>query len=569
MARTDDPRSPAPQIAAGAERFAGRQWALDRVWEWMEQADTRFFVLLGEPGAGKSTFAAWLAGHGRPPADAATSARLEAVRARWGAVHVCRSRAAGTVDPKTFAASISRQLTDRDPSFGPAALRYLAPELQVTQEVGQNFGEVVGVRAEEVIVNSRDADDVFDKAVRQPLRDLASTTPELFPIYVLIDGLDEARAPDEPNIVTLLEGSQDLPGVRFLVTTRDFPAIVERLGGRTRLDLSAAEFDAANDGDIRAFVEERFANDPRLSAAATGSDRDELVDAVVGRAGGNFLFVEFLLDEVAAGARRPGDLAGSPRGLFPLYRQYLDRLLPGRDRSGADLWADAYRPLLGSLSVASPGAPEEALPRWLRWEIDELDDRLIDVRQLWEEITDAATAEDGYRVYHRSLADFLTTREYRDEDSSTTKNRYFASPKAQHERIASYYLDLAPDWGVSDRYGLRQLATHLAAWWELEDDPRARRDVAAKLYGLVLDAGFRDEQQLRLGGAQATVDACRAALDTSMRAGDLDDAERLVTTLGADLDPEVRALAREFAQRIQAGDPGRFVRLAKTLLRGT
>lgn len=550
----------------GTGRFAGRLWALDAVRAWTLKPETRYFVILGEPGAGKSTFAAWVAGHGRVPEDPEAAARLHDVRGRWSAVHICRAKAGGTVDPKTFASSISRQLASRMAGFGDAALRYLAPELQITQDVRENYGEVVGVRAAEIIVNSRDAEDVYDKAVRQPLRDLATTRPELFPVFILVDGMDEAWGRPEPNIVSLLEGSQDLPGVHLMVTTRDLPAIIERLTGRTRLDLSAAEFGTENDSDVRAFVEERFVADPRLAVAAADADRQQIVDNVVARASGNFLFVEFLLDEVAAGARPLQDLAGSPSGLYPLYRQYLDRLLPQvAQPGGADRWAETYRPLLGSLSVAVPNAPEATLPRWLDWEDEDLDLRLDEVRQLWEEMTDAATQDHGYRVYHRSLGDFLGAREYPDE-GATTRNRYFAAPKTQHERIAEYYLEGAGDWTLSDAYGLRQVVTHLRMWLELENDPRERQAVARKLYQVVLDPGFRAEQQRRLGGVDATVAGARIALDIALQRNDLDVAGELVTALGTDLDPELRALAREFAQRIQAVDPARFERLTKSLL---
>ncbi len=567
----DDPVSPSGLVEKGTNRFAGRRWAFQRVTAWMLQPDTRFFVLTGEPGVGKSALAAWMAGHGPLPTDADGSSDLAAVRAHWSAVHFCRAKAGGTLDPKTFAASVSRQLATRHAAFAELALRHLAPEIRITQTIGDNRGLVVGIAAEQVIVNSRDAEDVYDKAVRKPLRDLARTRPGLFPVFLLVDGLDEAWGRAEPNIVTLLEHSEDLPeGVHVVLTTRHLPLVLERLADRTQLDLSAGEFSAESDEDIRTYVEGRLGEADLMPQAAALANRWEVVDRLVAAADGNFLFAEFLLDEAAGRPGRLEDPAGTPRGLYPLYRHYLDRLLPALAKpGGADAWASTYRPLLGTLSVATPSAPEPALPRWLAWRPEEVDLRLGEVRQLWEESGGVGTADHEYRVYHRSLADFLATRDYLDGKVST-RNRYYAPPAAQHERIADYYMSVGAgtdgDWTASDPYGLRQVVPHLRAWLDLENEPRRQSDIARRLYDVVLDPGLKAEQERRLGGVGATTTAFRIAIEAALRRNEFDVAGELVTILASDLDAELRALGREFLQRIQATDPGLFDRMVKRLL---
>jgi len=162
------------------------------------------------------------------------------------------------------------------------------------------------------------------------------------------------------------------------------------------------------------------------------------------------------------------------------------------------------------------------------------------------------------------------TREYRDEGETSTKNRYFAAPKSQHERIATYYLSSGTgpdgDWTLCDGYGLRQVVTHLRMWLDLADDLREKKDVARQLYDVVLDPRFGAEQRSRLGGVDATIADCRIALEACLARNDLDVAETIVRTLAADLDPEVRALSREFTCRVQAVDTGRFERLTKSML---
>jgi hypothetical protein len=42
---------------------------LPKILTWLEQSDERLFLLMGDPGTGKSMRAARLAGHGLAPAD--------------------------------------------------------------------------------------------------------------------------------------------------------------------------------------------------------------------------------------------------------------------------------------------------------------------------------------------------------------------------------------------------------------------------------------------------------------------------------------------------------------------
>ncbi len=567
----DDPRGPPVRIRQGADRFAGRLWALDQVLTWLDSGTTRFLVLEGEPGAGKSVLAAWMVGFGRAPEDPAAHEKLERVRRAWSARHFCQSKAGGTVEPQRFAGSICTQLTDRYADFGQAAIKYVAPDFNIRVEARENWGAMIGVKTDTLIVNSRDAADVYDKAVRRPLQDLVRSHPDLFPIVMLIDGLDEAWAHPEPNIVTLLADSEDLPEkVRMVVTTRNQPALVERLKRRTTLDLSAPGHAAVNDQDMREYLTARFGSEPLSEKVETPPNAQDVIEGLVTRAGGNFLFVEFVLDEVAAGRRSLTDPSSAPAGLYPLYREYLDRLLPGVTApGGSDVWLKEFQPLLGSISVALPAAPEKALPGWLAWEPDEVDARRNDVYQLTEEVADLADNESGYSVYHRSLGEFFASREYLDEGEST-RNRYYVGPKKQHERIARYYLSLAggahPDWTKVDLYALRQLVPHLRAWLDLAEDSQEQQEAADLLYGVVIDGRFVDEQQRRLKGVEYVRLGLRLALDAALGRRDLEAAEQMITLLSRSLDVDLRTAARLATQQLQALDPARFQRLTKSLL---
>jgi energy-coupling factor transporter ATP-binding protein EcfA2 len=466
-------------IAQKAAGLVGREWALDQVAEWLESGTERLFLLTGEPGSGKSVLAGWLAGAGpTPPADAAGAsgaATLARVRGAWSAACFCMTRGQDGADitPAWFVTSLAKQLSARHRAFADAFLRVNAPEL-IHQEVAANQGTVIG-HIGDLEVKLPDARDRYAQGVVEPLRAMAEAHPEQT-FAILVDGVDEAFVGPDPTVVSLLARSGSLPGnVRFLVTTRNERALVTQLedgfGGDVRhLDLSSGDGAVANEADVRLFVRTRLTADGLAAHVEAPATIDTVVEHLAQQAAGNFLFIDFLLDELAQGHRQLTDTADLPTGLFDLYRQYLQRIVPGFDeRERGPDWGEHYQPLLGSISVALPAAPADRLLRWLGWEDEDLSRFLQTVEQVteWEPAADEGRAGvGGWRLYHRSLGDFLAARYVDDRGSD---NRFYVAPPKQHDRIVRHYqrslADLwGGDWaGCDDGYCLRNLVRHMAA----------------------------------------------------------------------------------------------------------
>ncbi len=118
------------------------------------------------------------------------------------------------------------------------------------------------------------------------------------------------------------------------------------------------------------------------------------------------------------------------------------------------------------------------------------------------------------------------------ESNRRRRNQYYAEPRRQHDRIARYYLEAIRnrwqgDWSKCDEYGLRRLVTHLGTRLELaeaDDQPL----LAADLYRVVLDAGFRSAQQQRFADNSASLPDLRAALETALARDDLVAALRCI-----------------------------------------
>lgn len=460
------------ELAQRAAEFSGRTWVLDEILDWIN-GDGRYLFCIGEPGSGKSALSAWLCGEGRLPADTTTAAKLERIRNIWRSAHFCLAGDLTTVNPSGFAQSLAKNLSDRYDDYAVAVIDHLAPKTNIHQEARENWGRMVALEIGNLIVASSDPLDVYYRTIAAPLQELEKRRPDL-KLFLLIDALDEANAAPLPNIVTLLAQSKGLPrGVRFLLTSRPEPRILDQFPSAPRIDLSSQERRDDADSDIREYVTLRTVADPAIEAAVASSGPAAVISKLVSVAEGNFLYMKFLLDEAAHG-RSLSDLNSLPKGLYALYREYLDRMMP-QSLSAIptnEARADAMLRLLATLSVAAAPVGAATLADWLGLRPEEVTRLLVELSQVVER------EGDGYRLYHRSIAEFFDRAEY-PEGPVRTVNRYYRGAAEQHERIAQFYLArYCTGWEACDSYGLRHLSSHLH---RLASKETYRRE----LYGLI------------------------------------------------------------------------------------
>jgi hypothetical protein len=483
--------------------FAGRQWVLDKVADWVSDCDApRVLLITGEPGCGKTALAAWLAASN----DASPTGPLRDVRSAWTARHFCMAEERrGSVQPARFAQSLAQQIGERIPEFGPLVLEFVAPTVRGEVHAGVNWGTVIGTQIQNLIINSPDPEEVYDRSIRQPLERLFKNRSDAR-IFILVDALDEALTTGAPcTIVDLLAGSQDFPpDVRFLLTSRPEPKVLEKFRRAQPLSLSDPASSAAVNGDVRAYIEQRGV--PGLSPVN--------IAALVAVAEGNFLYIEWLLDEVAKGLRKVDDLATLPAGLHALYRGSLDRLT--RD-SGPDAWPKRFQPLVGRLSVAAAQVPLELLGEWTKQQA-EVAANLERVYQFVEPVRDGPS----YRLYHRSMSDFLALQVY-DSKGVKYPNPYHTPPRLQHQAIADFYWPAANStkpWAGWDAYAWHYLPIHLAGAAQGRPTNEGH-SLVQRLVRLMTDDEFQADYRLHV----KDLAALQADLDRTLRAA------------AADLDP--------------------------------
>ena len=418
------------------------------------------------------------------------------MRRLWHAAHFCQAGDYPSINPWEFSRQLTRQLWVTVEGYPYAALERAGITLNINLSAKENQGTLIGVeKIENLIVVSTPAPEVFDLAVASPLRQVLEKRPNQV-IFILVDALDEAtKFPGGVDVVKLLANWSSLPAnVRFLLTCRNDPEILAEFSVPDAVDLSGETAKASVEGDIRRYLTVRLSAPPLAARLAQLPDRDGLAARLVTASEQNFLYIKLLLDDVETGGRAITDLNTLPQGLYGLYRTYLDRLVPDWNKD------TDTKHVLGLLSVAMRPVAAATLATWLgRSEII-----VNGILNVLAQIIPRDAA--GYRLYHRSLAEFFAV------PAATPHGpvpKHYLPPREAHEQIARFYLG-SDDAGRDEdctRYGIRYLSGHLRAL-------AGQEEFRTALYEMI-SARVMAQKHTLTGSHQAFVGDVRAALDVA------------------------------------------------------
>jgi len=341
-------------ITEKTDGFVGRGWLFDRIETFFDQHSGGYFLLRGDPGIGKSALAA------------------ELVRRR-GYFHHFNIRAEGINRAEDFLANVCAQLIA---AYG-LPHSYLPPE--ATRD-----GQFLKKLLEEV-------------ATRHPGEKLV----------LVVDALDEA--------VKLREGVNP---VYLPVTVPDGVYVVAtaRRGTHLRVDCELDELeieqdDEGNLADVQAFVESWLERPGiRDYLEAQELDDDTFVTEMVDKSQGNFMYLRYVLPEIARRTYEGRDFADLPKGLEKYYEDHWRRM---RARDEKD-WFDRQLPVLVVLAVVKEPVSVDLIA-----DFSGVDRRRIRaVLAGWDPFLYAAEVEgdDGerqkrYRLYHASFQEFIEDKD--------------------------------------------------------------------------------------------------------------------------------------------------------------
>ena len=438
--------------------FVGRQWLFEKVDAWSKKPSARCLLLVAEPGAGKSAFAA----------------QLVKSRADIAAHHFCIAGQSDTIVPTNILLSIAAQLMRRVPGYAEALANVVRP-LRLTIQVEISAESLQDGHVQGVVINNLyagNSTEMLDLVLRRPFREFAATQP----IVILIDSLDEAATlTGAENLLSLLMGLGDLPeSLRLVMTTRhDDTRVMPYL---THLSPTVIEISLHSPEvlqDIAKYVDRRLAGADVQEALQEQNDdvRQSIRTRVVGLAEGNFLYARVLFDELSQRHLTLDELDSLKSGVDELYRRFLTRLLPE--------WHTGYQVLLTLFAAAFEPMSASDLAAFTDDTMGEteLAKRLGILRQFLDQSMSDNDGSSRFSLFHHSFRNYLV-----DQNRS---QQFCCSPKEGSRVIVDVCWQHHPNrWRTCTAYGIRNLVRHLVLLTQLETSPKRVDGASERLHAL-------------------------------------------------------------------------------------
>ena len=426
--------------------FVGRNWLFEAIENWRRVADraSRLFWIVGDPGVGKSAFAAHLTHFGRDKVIAAQFVEWDKPDHR---------------DARRVVRSLAFQLATRLPDY-----RKLLLTLPEISDLAR-----------------KDPAELFDYLLASPLRSVIHGGRGRY--LIVIDALDEANeAGRNPLVELLARDAQRLPDwIGLVVTSRPESAVKTPLQGLNPFFLDTRT--EANRADLRDYLRHELA-----AQVTDRSDASHLVEQILEKSEGVFLYVERFCEDIRHGYLFLDHPEEFPQGLGGKFFKDFQRYFPDLEKFRKDV-----RPALRAILAACEPLPVEILQRLFHWQDEELCDFTRPLGSIFPVTTEAGP--EVIKPYHKSLADWLT-----DEAKAGV---YFVSVLEGHRAMAEMFqrefdsntLAATRYWGQHAPVHLYQTGRTKEAFSLLDDSrfKRLRHVLTAARYDVFISYARKDD----------------------------------------------------------------------------
>ena len=365
--------------------FIGRTWLFEALEKWRhdENRESRLFWITGDPGVGKSTFAAQLT-------HTCSNVVIAAQFVEWNK--------RDHHDPRRVVLSIAFQLATRLPDYR----KFLLTLPEITR------------------LDSKNPAELFDYLLANPLNNAIGGGRERS--LIVIDALDEAgENGHNPFVEMLASNSQHLPKwLGIVVTSRPESTVMFPLQGLKPFVLDTRT--EANQTDLRDYLQRQLA--PQLKEQ---SNPDTLLDQILQKSEGVFLYVERFCDDVQQKYLSLDNPEQFPQGLGRIFAEWFQRQFPN-----LVTYRQEVRPALRTILAAREPLPLEILQDLFQWQDEEAYEFIRTLGSMFP-----VTKEENFQVikpYHKSLEDWLSDEAIGSE--------YYVSSKEGHRMLAKHGLHL-------------------------------------------------------------------------------------------------------------------------------
>ena len=428
------------QYHSGKYQEGTRLRIFEKIKLWLDdfKSEDRVVVISGDAGMGKSVISAVVCQRMRHAG-------------RLSGSHFCQHNKARHRNPKIMLQSLAYQLSDLLPQY----------KRELVKALSRNLGEDI---------NNLEVEELFELLFEEPLVNVDDPGRSLL---MVIDGLDESEYKGRNELLDVMANEfSTLPGwVRFCVTTRPEINIVDRLKEFNPVLLE--QDDEENVGDIRLFLERQ------LCSVIQSGFEDVVIDALVRKAAGHFLYAYLLVDFIKKNnlLLTPEELGRIlPSGVSSVYQSYFERL-----ENELKIGEDQFLTFLSALAAA-----REPLP------LDFVSNMLISdskspsghrkVRKAIDSISTLLPVHDDCIVFfHKSVKDWLTDR------TAYGRHDFSVDEKHGHVMLSQLCTDElnnvkrrgvhGTEFGDIARYALQHGVCHMVESKKLEEGTRSFEEI--------------------------------------------------------------------------------------------
>src|SRR5271157_2374252 len=396
LINTLKPLSYDAEIKYQLDRFKGRKWVFDEIDHWMYSCRSRIFWIMGNPGVGKTAISAWLCYHRREIA----------------AFHFCRYDNVQKMDTRHCIMSIAYQLST---------------QLQDYEE------RLKCLKLDKIY--DLNAKTLFDYLIVQPL---SGIPPPDRKIVILIDALDEATIEGKNDLANFIasEFERTPEWLKLIVTSRPDQEVMGPMQAYTPFILDAS--DIRNEPDIRIYLESEL-----TEHYDGGAVPESIVNAIVKKSDGLFLYVEWIIKELGYGRLSLNRLDEFPQGLGGIYLHFFERQFPD-----ICIWESEIRPVLETIFALQEPLSLKLFSYLFNWSV-------YDERKFQRSLGSLFKFDKGkVQPFHKSIVEWLTN-EYKHDP-------YYINVIEGHKILAEHgwkiYNDGESSW---THYLITYLPTHL------------------------------------------------------------------------------------------------------------